>query len=796
MSAQRATSHLAMKIAKNLPPLENSSDFRLWEEAIVNVCHDIKASTGNQSVHNKVFEHHNQANAAPPNDDEQSHRFAMMLMKMSSGDVARTIIAAVEQRQPGANNNYALTALRELRQHFQSQQAANRQRIERDINNLSLLQFRKPEITESTAIDHLFSAAQKKRMEFTFAGGTMSESDFVRRLRNNLPREYDPAKMAVAAWDTNQDTIARNHQYLRDISDTIRPTTNTTALNGRNDALYFDDEPRRGRDLGRGGRGRGRGRSRGRGRGGEPRKKGQICFDYANGRCDRNNCRFLHVDKDSICKAYAGLQEDKDEDDHGSGSRNAAFQAEESSGPRNYLLAVGDDDYDLPSIIDDESSSASSDPDYDSDYDSDYDEFTNPPATTTTPSHRRRRPPQTSKHETTSPLHAISDSGATSHYLPGTFLRHLQNPRSVSEEIDLAVGKSVGTTRGDLNLNFYNDPSYASTFSCTLRNALIVPGLRTPLVSTAALIDDNDCPIQHFTYGNSDLSGNSTSGRTLLYGFRERRRYFIPFTLQDAAMTSAVRSESSGSMVPDTLSSLPVRSGPMKSAASSQEERQPSKSGPEEETKQQAKPFKLRSSTQEIFKLHLIFGHASLSMLRNLARQNLLQIHPDTKAILTSSFTNIDCSSCKIAKSIKLPLPSKSSPPLSRDDGIWNFDIKGPLVDSMTHRRFIGQATHAQSSWGYPFFLRQKSEAMAAIEELKNLAERDGHPIKVLRLDYGGELHSTEFEEWAKRNNIELQHSSPGNSEQNGMAERPLRTLTEGTAASLLHGKVVYSQQS
>ena len=82
-----------MKVAKNLPPLENSSDFRLWEEAIVNVCHDIKASTGNQSVHNKVFEHHNQANAAPHNDDQQSHRFAMMLMKMSSGDVARTILA-------------------------------------------------------------------------------------------------------------------------------------------------------------------------------------------------------------------------------------------------------------------------------------------------------------------------------------------------------------------------------------------------------------------------------------------------------------------------------------------------------------------------------------------------------------------------------------------------------------------------------------------------------------------------------------------------------------------------------
>ena len=226
MSAQRASTQLAMKIAKNLPPLENSSEFALWEEAITNVCHDIKASTGNASVHNKVFQNNNQTNAPPPNDDAHSHRFAMMLMKMSVGDVARTIIAAVEQRPPGANNNYASTALQELRQHFQSQQAANRQRIENDINNLSLLQFRKPGLPESTAIDHLFSAAQKKRMEFTFAGGTMTESDFVRRLRNNLPREYDPAKMAVAAWDTNQDTIARNHQYLvKDIAYTVLDPT-------------------------------------------------------------------------------------------------------------------------------------------------------------------------------------------------------------------------------------------------------------------------------------------------------------------------------------------------------------------------------------------------------------------------------------------------------------------------------------------------------------------------------------------------------------------------------------------
>ena len=89
MSAQRASTQLAMKIAKNLPSLENSSEFALWEEAITNICQDIKASQGNLTVHDKVFVNHNQANAAPPNDDAQSHRFAMMLMKMSAGDVAR-----------------------------------------------------------------------------------------------------------------------------------------------------------------------------------------------------------------------------------------------------------------------------------------------------------------------------------------------------------------------------------------------------------------------------------------------------------------------------------------------------------------------------------------------------------------------------------------------------------------------------------------------------------------------------------------------------------------------------------
>ena len=313
-------------------------------------------------------------------------------------------------------------------------------------------------------------------------------------------------------------------------------------------------------------------------------------------------------------------------------------------------------------------------------------------------------------------------------------------------------------------MNFFNDSSYTSTFHCTLRNALIVPGLRTPLISTAALIDDDACPIQHFEYSSLGLSGTSANGQTLLYGFRERRRYFIPFDLQDDAMFS--------------------------STTSSQEETQPSKSGPEEETGQQAQPFQLRSSNNDVFKLHLIFSHASLSTLRELTRRGLIQLHPNTKTILNSSFTNIDCSSCKIAKATKLPLPSQSSPPLSRDDGIWHFDIKGPLVDSVTHYKHVGQATHAKSDWSYPFYLRQKSEAMAAIEELKGRAERDGHPIKTLRLDYGGELHCTEFEEFAKRHNIQLQHSSPNSSEQNGMAERPLRTLSESAAANLLQGNL------
>ena len=318
----------------------------------------------------------------------------------------------------------------------------------------------------------------------------------------------------------------------------------------------------------------------------------------------------------------------------------------------------------------------------------------------------------------------------------------------------MAVGQSQGVARGDLPVVFYRDRDLDKSFQCTLTNSLVVPGLDNALLSTSSLVDDGQ--MASFRYDSEGLSGCASSGNTLLCGFRRGNQYLVPFSLH----------------VPNALKC--ARSGPE-----------------EEKSEQQAQPFKLKTAASaSILRLHRVFGHAAKPALRELVRQGLVEVDAQTKADLNNRFTAIDCQHCKVAKAIKKPLPSKSSPPLSRDDGTWNFDVKGPLVASVTGKRWVGEATHPRTGLTKYFFLGKKSEAPKAIEELHEIASREGHPLKTLRLDYGGELDSDDFDEWAKAKGVQVQHSSPSHSEQNGMAERPLRTHSEGTAANLLQANL------
>ena len=65
-----------------------------------------------------------------------------------------------------------------------------------------------------------------------------------------------------------------------------------------------------------------------------------------------------------------------------------------------------------------------------------------------------------------------------------------------------------------------------------------------------------------------------------------------------------------------------------------------------------------------------------------------------------------------------------------------------------------------------------------------------GEKIKTLRSDNGGEYTSKELEDYLKRNGIRHERTVPKTPEQNGVAERMIRTLEETVRAMLSDSKL------
>ena len=83
-------------------------------------------------------------------------------------------------------------------------------------------------------------------------------------------------------------------------------------------------------------------------------------------------------------------------------------------------------------------------------------------------------------------------------------------------------------------------------------------------------------------------------------------------------------------------------------------------------------------------------------------------------------------------------------------------------------------------------FLKEKSEAFDKFKIIKNKVENEsGMKIKCLRSDRGGEFTSREFNTFCEVNGIKRQLSTPRTPEQNGIAERRNKSVTEAARAML-----------
>lgn len=176
--------------------------------------------------------------------------------------------------------------------------------------------------------------------------------------------------------------------------------------------------------------------------------------------------------------------------------------------------------------------------------------------------------------------------------------------------------------------------------------------------------------------------------------------------------------------------------------------------------------------------MHRRFGHASNDVLRH-AKSN------------TKGFDSIDipdknsiCRGCAEGKMHNAPFRESKNRASQLFDKIHS-DLKSMPTESYHHKRFFIHFYDDHTSYDWIVFLRSKSDALQATSDFLSMIKNQyDATIKVFQIDFGGEYESNDFKNMLKSKGIVTFHSVPYMHQQNGRAERFIRTIMDKAQAN------------
>jgi len=184
--------------------------------------------------------------------------------------------------------------------------------------------------------------------------------------------------------------------------------------------------------------------------------------------------------------------------------------------------------------------------------------------------------------------------------------------------------------------------------------------------------------------------------------------------------------------------------------------------------------FARRGSSAPSHVWHERFGHLNERDLARIVR------HVQGMTVTPGPRRTGQCEPCILGKMQRAPFPTRPSR-TSRTGELIHTDLKGPLsmMGKGGHRYFVTYLDDF-SDYAFVYFLRHKSEQFAAFKEFESmLRTQHGAAICAIQSDNGGEYMSAEFQLHLRAGGILHRTTVPGDSEQNGKAERINRTLME-----------------
>lgn len=151
--------------------------------------------------------------------------------------------------------------------------------------------------------------------------------------------------------------------------------------------------------------------------------------------------------------------------------------------------------------------------------------------------------------------------------------------------------------------------------------------------------------------------------------------------------------------------------------------------------------------------------------------------------------TNPFCKECLPGKQHRLPFPTSSSR-AQRTGELIHGDLEGPMEEpSMGEARYFLLLKDDYSNYRFVYFLKNKSDAVENIDKFLNMVEtQTGNKVKKLRTDNGLEVVNNRLKILLEKRGIIHEKTCTYSPQQNGRAEREMRTLVEA-ARTLLHSR-------
>lgn len=181
------------------------------------------------------------------------------------------------------------------------------------------------------------------------------------------------------------------------------------------------------------------------------------------------------------------------------------------------------------------------------------------------------------------------------------------------------------------------------------------------------------------------------------------------------------------------------------------------------------------TSEENLKSWHARFGHLNVKDLCSLSKKNMV------RGLEVKMPEKFECFTCAVCKISRRPFPKNTNVNTTDVLQLVHTDLCGPMrISSLGGSKYIMTIIDDYSRYMTVYFLKNKSEALEKFKEFKMEAEKQtGQKVKSMRSDNGKEYVNSAFSQFLVENGIVHQKSCPYTPQQNGVAERVNRTLTE-----------------